>query len=72
MKIALFAACAGAILLSGCGKENRETRLYGPDAAAIAGDNVPWKNERFQGDAVAWDQEMEQRARLQNEYTRIR
>lgn len=72
MRLALFTACACAILLYGCGKEDRETRLYGQNAAMIAGDTAPWKSDRFQNNEENWNQEMEKRARLQNEYSRIR
>lgn len=67
------ALCIAALLvLAGCSGENREARLYGPDAYRIAGDTAPWTAQRFAGDRLAWDHHMDKRARLQNEYTRIR
>ena len=60
------------LLLPGCSGEDRETRLYGPNAHRIAGDTAPWANERFDGSEPAWTRQMESRARLQNEYARIR
>ena len=67
-----FLAVSLAFLLVACTGEDRETRLYGPDAHKIAGDTAPWANERFDNDQLAWDHQMDKRARLQNEYTRIR
>ena len=64
-------ACA-VLLLAACSGENREARLYGPNAYQIAGDTAPWKNATFQDDQQAWDHQMEKRARMQNEYQRIR
>ena len=58
-------------LLSSCGEEHRETRLFGPDAVKIAGDTPPWSNQPFNGDQQAWTEQAEKRARLMNEYTRI-
>lgn len=60
------------LLLAACTGESRETRLYGDRAHEIAGDTAPWANEPFRGDQQGWDHEMEKRARLQNEYSRIR
>jgi hypothetical protein len=62
------------LALAGCGEhqETRQARLYGPEAYRIAGDTTAWSNPPFNGDQQAWRQEMDQRARLQNEYQRIR
>jgi hypothetical protein len=60
------------MLLAGCSGEHREARLYGPQAAEHAGDTAPWTNPTFNGDPAAWDHQMDKRARLQNEYARIR
>ncbi len=74
MKRAL--ACAALVVavlaLAACGRENRETRVYGPNAYAIAGDTTPWSSPAFKGDELAWNHQEEKRARLQNEYLRIR
>ena len=61
-----------AALLAGCGQDDRETRLYGPDAAKIAGYTPPWSGAPFNGNEQAWNEQTEKRARLMNEYTRIR
>lgn len=68
----VFFISLGILSLAACTGEDRETRLYGPNAHKIAGDTAPWQNERFEGNQLAWDHQMEKRARLQNEYTRIR
>jgi hypothetical protein len=60
------------VLLSSCSGEDREQRIYGPNAYKIAGDTVPWANEPYNGNQMAWDHQMEKRARHQNEYQRIR
>ncbi|HEX6002448.1 MAG TPA: hypothetical protein VFZ14_00480 [Burkholderiales bacterium] len=60
------------LLLAACSGEHREARLYGPQAAQHAGDTAPWQGPAFNGDSVAWDHQMDKRARLQNEYARIR
>jgi hypothetical protein len=62
------------LALAGCGEqqEARQERLYGPNAYRIAGDTAAWSNAPFNGDEGAWAQEMDQRARNQNEYLRIR
>jgi hypothetical protein len=60
------------VFLSSCSGEDREQRLYGPDAYKIAGDTVPWANAPYDGNRMAWDHQMEKRARNQNEYRRIR
>ncbi|HEX5477185.1 MAG TPA: hypothetical protein VFX09_04955 [Burkholderiales bacterium] len=73
MKIFRFIFFFGMFcFLAACGDEDRDTRLYGPDAAKVAGDTAPWSNAPFHGNQLAWDHQQEKRARLQNEYTRIR
>jgi hypothetical protein len=68
----LLLLCAGFLALAACSGEDRETRLYGPNAHRIAGDTAPWHGARFEGDERAWQHRMDHRARLQNEYARIR
>jgi predicted small lipoprotein YifL len=61
--------------LAGCGEDKpseRDTRLYGPEAFKVAGDTAPWSNAPFNGDQKAWTEQEEKRARLMNEYSRIR
>ena len=61
--------------LAGCGEDKqtqRDARLYGPEAFKIAGDTAPWSNAPFNGDAQAWSEQVDNRARLMNEYSRIR
>jgi len=62
------------LALAACGErqEARQARLYGPDAYRIAGDTAAWSNSPFNGDAQAWRNEIDQRARQQNEYQRVR
>ena len=50
----------------------RTTRLYGPNAARIAGDTTPWSNPPWNGDEHAWRLEIDNRARNLNEYKRTR
>jgi hypothetical protein len=73
-KIALTPFLVLVLALAGCGEqqEARQERLYGPNAYRIAGDTTAWSNAPFNGDEGAWAQEMDQRARNQNEYLRIR
>jgi hypothetical protein len=67
----LLAIALSVLVIAGCTGRNREERLYGERAHEIAGDTAPWANAPFRGDQQAWDQQMDQRARLQNEYARI-
>ena len=62
------------LVLAGCGErqEARQARLYGAEAHKVAGDTAAWSNSPFNGDRGAWEREMDARARLQNEYQRIR
>ena len=61
-------------VLAGCGEhqEARQERLYGANAYRVAGDTTAWSNEPFNGDAGAWARDIDERARNQNEYRRIR
>jgi len=63
-----------ALALAGCGEHQqaRQERLYGADAYRIAGDTAAWSNPPFNGDEGAWARDMDERARNQNEYRRIR
>ena len=67
----LLVISLGVALLVGCTGKDRQDRLYGERAHEIAGDTAPWANEPYHGDQQAWDQQMEKRARLMNEYARI-
>ena len=60
------------VVLAGCGEKHgqRTTRLYGHDAARIAGDTTPWSNPPWNGDEHAWRLDIDNRARNLNEYTR--
>jgi hypothetical protein len=62
------------LALAGCGEhqETRQARLFGPEAYRIAGDTTAWSNPPFNGDEQAWQHEIDDRARQQNEYQRIR
>lgn len=66
----LLTCFLGLFLLGACSGEDRATRLYGPQAYATHGDTLPWANERFES-KVAWEHQMNKRARLLNEYARI-
>lgn len=59
------------LTLAACTGRDREERLYGDRAHEIAGDTAPWAHDPFRGDQQAWNQEIDKRARLQNEYARI-
>jgi hypothetical protein len=63
-----------ALALAGCGENlgERQTRLYGPNAYRIAGDTVPWSNPPYNGDEHTWQIAIDQRARMQNDYLRLR
>ena len=61
-------------LLAACGEhqEARQARLYGANAYKVAGDTTPWSNPPYSGDEMAWQQDIDARGKLQNEYQRIR
>ena len=63
-----------ALALAGCGENmgERQARLYGPNAYKIAGDTVPWGNPPYDGDEHIWQIAIDQRARMQNDYLRLR
>jgi len=73
-KIALTPFLVLVLALAGCGEhqEARQERLYGPNAYRVAGDTTAWSNPPFNGDAGAWARDIDERARNQNEYRRIR
>ena len=62
------------LALAGCGENivHRQERLYGPDAYRMAGDTVPWSNPPWNGDQAAWQRDIDNRARMLNEYRRTR
>ena len=62
------------LALAGCGEHQqaRQERLYGADAYRVAGDTAPWSNSPYSGDEMAWQQDIDARGKLQNEYQRIR
>jgi hypothetical protein len=74
MKIALTPFLVLVLAVAGCGENQqaRQERLYGANAYHVAGDTTAWSNEPFNGDAGAWARDIDERARNQNEYRRIR
>ncbi|HYR34224.1 MAG TPA: hypothetical protein VEQ87_08055 [Burkholderiales bacterium] len=73
-KIALTPFLVLVLALAGCGEQQqtRQERLYGANAYRVAGDTTAWSNAPFNGDAGAWAHDIDERARNQNEYRRIR
>jgi hypothetical protein len=73
-KIALTPFLVLVLAVAGCGENQqaRQERLYGANAYRVAGDTTAWSNAPFNGDVDAWTHDIDERARNQNEYRRIR
>lgn len=67
-RLALVAAAAVAVLLSGCG-EKAQVVVYKQGKYQGKPDEKPWENERF-SNKMQWEESLKTRALAQNEYKR--
>jgi hypothetical protein len=59
-----------AVFLAGCGEKTQVT-VYKQGQYQGKPDNLPWANDQFKSDRVAWDKAIKGRNDAQNEYVRI-
>lgn len=75
IKFALMGVLA-ALMLAGCGEnppygDRPQVIFYEQGEYQGKPDDLPWENERFNGDKMAWIQAIKTRQQRQNEYQRI-
>ena len=69
MKKIVIAVSAALLGLAACEKSQVITYKQGKYQGKT--DTKPWDNEQFNGDQVAWEKAMKQRASNQNEYRKL-